>query len=390
MLIYIFFILVGTIVFLSTIVMTVWFKTNRVLNIYIIFTSILLCLYLILYGLNNLKPYIEISDFWNINYSQIILILTPSVYLFFEKIIFDVKYFEKKDILYFIIPSLFYHYLGTELYLKNSVIKIILYVFFIFYTLIYVFKSYNMLKKHIWNFSSNQKKTNSIVNNWSTFIFKMMLIVLFHFYISEAFYLWMPTRVVVNLSLEIGLLIVFLIGYFKVITTPELLYGSAYLKKVSDIKEVSKLCISKVWSLDLNKDISNDKEALLSNKIKDKISDYINDIEKITVINNSFKEPGYSIYDLSKELGVPKYYLDFIFKFHCKLTFNDYKKLVRIYVAVQLINDGYLNNNKLDTLAKHVGFASYNPFLMNFKEIIGASPFEYNKDRIIYSSNYLF
>lgn len=390
MLIYIFFILVGTIVFLSTIVMTVWFKTNRVLNIYIIFTSILLCLYLILYGLNNLKPYIEISDFWNINYSQIILILTPSVYLFFEKIIFDVKYFEKKDILYFIIPSLFYHYLGTELYLKNSVIKIILYVFFIFYTLIYVFKSYNMLKKHIWNFSSNQKKTNSIVNNWSTFIFKMMLIVLFHFYISEAFYLWMPTRVVVNLSLEIGLLIVFLIGYFKVITTPELLYGSAYLKKVSDIKEVSKMCISKVWSLDLNKDISNEKEALLSNKIKDKISDYINDIEKITVTNNSFKEPGYSIYDLSKELGVPKYYLDFIFKFHCKLTFNDYKKLVRIYVAVQLINDGYLNNNKLDTLAKHVGFASYNPFLMNFKEIIGTSPFEYNKDRIIYSSNYLF
>ncbi len=370
--------------------MTVWFKTNRVLNIYIIFTSILLCLYLILYGLNNLKPYIEISDFWNINYSQIILILTPSVYLFFEKIIFDVKYFEKKDILYFIIPSLFYHYLGTELYLKNSVIKIILYVFFILYTLIYVFKSYNILKKHIWNFSSNQKKTNSIVNNWSTFIFKMMLIVLFHFYISEAFYLWIQTRDVVTLSLEIGLLIVFLIGYFKVITTPELLYGSAFLKKKSDSNELSKLSISKVWSLELNREISNDKEALLFDKIKEKISYYINDIEKITVINNSFKEPGYSIYDLSRELGLPKYYLDFIFKFYCKLSFNDYKRLIRIYVAVQLINDGYLNSNKLDTLAKHVGFASYNPFLINFKEIIGTSPFEYNKDRIIYKSNYLF
>ncbi|WP_310594083.1 hypothetical protein [Flavobacterium sp.] len=382
--------MVGTIVFLSTIVMTVWFKTNRVLNIYIIFTSILLCLYLILYGLNNLKPYIEISDFWNINYSQIILILTPSVYLFFEKIIFDVKYFEKKDILYFIIPSLFYHYLGTELYLKNSVIKIILYVFFILYTLIYVFKSYNILKKHIWNFSSNQKKTNSIVNNWSTFIFKMMLIVLFHFYISEAFYLWIQTRDVVTLSLEIGLLIVFLIGYFKVITTPELLYGSAFLKKKSDSNELSKLSISKVWSLELNREISNDKEALLFDKIKEKISYYINDIEKITVINNSFKEPGYSIYDLSRELGLPKYYLDFIFKFYCKLSFNDYKRLIRIYVAVQLINDGYLNSNKLDTLAKHVGFASYNPFLINFKEIIGTSPFEYNKDRIIYKSNYLF
>lgn len=92
---------------------------------------------------------------------------------------------------------------------------------------------------------------------------------------------------------------------------------------------------------------------------------------------------------MSRELGLPKYYLDFIFKFYCKLTFNDYKRLVRIYVAVQLINDGYLNSNKLDALAKHVGFASYNPFLINFKEIIGVSPFEYNKDRIIYNSNYL-
>jgi AraC-like DNA-binding protein len=390
MYIYIFFILVGSIVFLSTIVMTVWFKTNRVLNVYIIFTSILLCLYLILYGLNNLKPFVEISTPWHISYSQIILILTPSVYLFFEKIIFDVKYFETKDILYFIIPSLRYYYLGTELNQKNATIKIIIFILFVLYTFFYVYKSYCILNKHIWDVNSNQKKMNSIVKNWASFIFKMKLIVLFHFYISESFYLWVQSGGVVNSILEIGLLIVFLIGYFKVITTPELLYGSAYLKKKSDTNEINNLSVSKVWNLELNKQISNHKDAFLFKKINDKISDHINNIEKITVTNNSFKEAGYSIIDLSKELGLPKYYLDFIFKYYCKLTFNDYKRLVRIYVAVQLINDGYLNSNKLDTLAKHVGFASYNPFLINFKEIIGTSPFEYNKDRIIYKSNYLF
>jgi AraC-like DNA-binding protein len=371
--------------------MTAWFKTNRVLNVYIIFTSILLCIYLILYGLNNLKSYIEISDFWKINYSQIILILTPSVYLFFEKIIFDLKYFEKKDIFYFIIPTLFYRYLGTELYLKNSTVKIILYILLLLYTLIYVYKSYCFLKKHIWNLNNNNKiKTNSIVKSWSTFIYKMMLIVLSHFYISEAFYLWMRFEGVVNLLLEIGFLIVFLIGYFKVITTPELLYGSTYLKKISDTKEVSNLCLGKVWRIELNRENFNTKEALLYIKIKDRISEYIKEIEQVTVVNNSFSKPGYSIYDLSKELGLPKYYLEFIFKFYCNLTFNDYKKLIRIYVSVQLINNGFLNSNKLETLSKQVGFASYNPFLVNFKEITGVTPFEYNKERILNKSNYLF
>lgn len=389
MYIYIFFILVGSIVCLSTIVMTIWFKTNRSLNVYIIFTSFLLCLYLILYGLNNIKSINEISDFWSINYRQIILVLTPSVYLFFDKIVLDIKYIEKKDIFYFVIPILFYNYLSTELYLENNRSKLILYVLLILYTFFYIYKSYWILKPHIWDNPSNDKGLNLIVKNWISFIFKMMVVVMIHFYISEIFNLWLINKGIVNLVFEVGFLFIFLIGYFKVISTPELLYGSAFLKKVSDNKKVAQLCLDKVWDLELNSKSINNRELLVFNKIEPNISIYIAKIEQITIVGDSFKRSGYSINDLSNDIGVPKYYLEFIFKYYCKLTFNEYKKLVRIHAAVELIKNGYLNCNKLDSLAKHVGFASYNPFLVNFKEITGVSPFEFNKNRTIHNNSFL-
>lgn len=92
---------------------------------------------------------------------------------------------------------------------------------------------------------------------------------------------------------------------------------------------------------------------------------------------------------MSLESGLPKYYLEFIFKYYCKVTFSDYKKIVRIYDAVKLINEGYLASNTLDSLSKKVGFASYNPFLINFKEILGISPFDYYKSRTILNNNFI-
>jgi AraC-like DNA-binding protein len=161
------------------------------------------------------------------------------------------------------------------------------------------------------------------------------------------------------------------------------------LSKINSKQDVSNLCINKVWSVELNRKITYDKDRLLLTKIKDKVAIYIQHIEKVALINKSFRESDYTIYDLSIEVGLPKYYLDFIFKYYCAVTFNEYKKIVRIHHAVELINDGYLNSNKLDSLAKHVGFASYNPFLINFKELTGVSPFEYNKNRRIFKSDYL-
>jgi YesN/AraC family two-component response regulator len=60
--------------------------------------------------------------------------------------------------------------------------------------------------------------------------------------------------------------------------------------------------------------------------------------------------------------------------------------MVRIHDAIQLINSGYLKSNKLVTLSKYVGYSSYNPFLVNFKELTGVSPFDFYRNRKLFKN----
>jgi AraC-like DNA-binding protein len=333
-------------------------------------------------GCKNIFIYDNSVNLYFIRYDQIILILSPCVYLYFEKIIHDIKFFEKQDLNYFIVP-LFYNYLGNEFSNDRQFDRWVKFIFILVYSLFFVYKSYKIQKKHFWHPPQNSKDSNLIVHNWSRFIFFMMLITMFHFYVYEIFYLWFEVDKRTVFLLELSFLGIFLLGYFKVIFTPELLYGSYHLKKISATKSIYALNLNKVWYRDIKCDILNDKDKLLYFKIKDKIVDYIQEIDSIAVDGKSFCNTKYSLYDLSKQMGLPKYYLDFIFKHYCQLTFNEFKKLARIYVATELIEKGYLNANKLESLAKQVGFASYNPFLVNFKEITGVSPFLFNKNREI-------
>jgi AraC-like DNA-binding protein len=62
-----------------------------------------------------------------------------------------------------------------------------------------------------------------------------------------------------------------------------------------------------------------------------------------------------------------------------KSNFSDYKKIVRINDATKLLENGYLNKHKVETLAAFVGFTSYNTFSIAFKSITGVTTQEYLK-----------
>jgi AraC-like DNA-binding protein len=361
--------------------MTIWFKSNKILNFYLVLTSFVLCYYLIAYGINHCKLFKGFLKLRNLNYYQVILILTPSVYLFFKDLIINYKYPMIKDLPYFALPILLTDYLSSGKFNHFFFEQYIVFILFILYTVFYCWKSNIILKRHILDNDNNNFLT-PIVKNWADFIFKMMLLVLIHFYV---FFISHFFNIIssFNLMIDASLLIVFLIGYFKVIFSPELLYGSNMIGKISNTATISKLVIQNVWVLELKVKIQSHKDLQIFNRIQDKVYVYIEQIEKVAFINYSFRKPNYSITELSTELGLPKYYLEFIFKYYCKISFNDYKKTVRIYDAAKLIDEGYLSTNTLDTLSRFVGFSSYNPFLINFKEILGISPFDYYKRRLI-------
>lgn len=376
MYIHILFLILGSICLITTFVMSIWFSSNRVLNVYLLFTFSFASLYLIFHGLSNLDLFQNIY-YPNFNYYQIILILMPTLYLYFEKLFKNLKIGEKNDFQHFILPVVLLNFLF-------SIENILLFSLMLSYSTYYIYKTFLLLKNNYWGIKKNHPFTYdfSMISSWTKFLFVIEILYLIIIY-SLKIESIIKGKERCNFYYEIALLILYSTIYFKIIFSPFIFYGNPSLFKRIESSSVSKLCITSVWEVKIDIDAMNPKERMLNERIMNNISDYIEQIEKIVLIDFALRNPDYSLYNLSLEIGIPKYYLDFIFKFYCKVSFNDYKKMVRIYDAVELINSGYLKSNKLVTLSKHVGFSSYNPFLVNFKNLTGVSPFEFYRNRKI-------
>lgn len=386
MYIYFLYLLVGIIVSISTLIMMKWFHSNRMLNFYIIKISIILCVFLILNGSKRLNWLFDIADFGNLNYSQVILLLSPSFYLYFKKLADNNKFPDYKDLSYFLIPISLHIYVGSESYIGNTFHYSLIFFLFVSYTLFYYYKSYILINNMLFKFT-NDIKSNPVYKSWISFIFLMAGLVFLHFYLSQILPI-LKFDILNSCIPDLIFLAIFLVSYLKVMTTPELFFGTAYLRNISKVQTINNLKINTIWNLNIDKNKLGSKEILIYNKVHSDISDYISQIENSALVNVCFRKPGYSISNLSTDIGLPKYFLEFIFKYYCTITYTEYKKVVRVYDAIQLINNDFLKYNKLETLAKTVGFASYNPFLINFKEITGVSPNIYFKERRI--SNFIF
>ncbi len=106
---------------------------------------------------------------------------------------------------------------------------------------------------------------------------------------------------------------------------------------------------------------------------------YIGAIERLSKDFEVFKDSKFLLSDLAKKLIIPNSHLIYLFKYHSKISFFDFKNNLRIQESVRLMESGHLKTNTLDTLAREMGFESYNPFLNNFKKIVGISPIKYMK-----------
>lgn len=379
MVLFLFHTIIGFLIFISTIVMTLWFKSNRIINTYLIFISTVLCFYLIFLGFEK-----SINHFFfeYLNFYQVALTLTPCTFLFFQKLIFNIKFPERKDFWFFILPILLYIFVGQDYSFKWY--PFVQLIFFVTYISFYINKIIILLRKHVWNNKLIDMRPK-IVLNWVSFFFKITIALLFHFLvvlIMEAFTIGLDYKVFIESSFSF----VFFMGYFKVILTPELLYGRGKLTKDKWVSATNQIAISSVWNLHVKTKITSKKDVYLKDKINPNLNDYIIAIEKVSLVDFSFRDKKYSLNDMSIELGLPKYYIAYIFKYHCDLNFNDYKRHVRIYDSMTLIQKGFLKNNTLNALAEFVGFSSYNPFLLSFKQVAGVSPFDYCKNRKVVHS----
>jgi AraC-like DNA-binding protein len=370
----------GLMGFLTIFLILIRYRSNRITNIYLVIIFGIVSTRMVVIGTFNLENNDVITTLLE-KYNNLLIVIIPCTYLYFLNLVHDKKRIELNNLKHFSIPLLFnlIDYALDNSYLSLVKNNFYYYIFFALYTIVYLVLNYNLLNKNIWNRKGDISivvKQNQLIKNWSVFLFSIFLVnalrtivVLFweinnQNYSFGASFLWITA-------------ILWLSIYFKIIISPEILYGYTFLNSKINENNKSDKPILSFWTTKTIIEITNIQDKQLNDKIKEAIPEYIKLIDQFSFHNQTFRNKGFVISDLSNKLNIPKSHLNFLFKYHSKISFSEYKKIVRIHDSLALINEGYLTTNTFDSLAKEVGFKSYNTFFVSFKDYTGVTPQEF-------------
>jgi len=167
--------------------------------------------------------------------------------------------------------------------------------------------------------------------------------------------------------------------FLKFIVTPEIQYGYDFLNEKIEIV-TSQFVLPQFWSTEKTLQVlSLTRDEKLGEKINANIKEYIHQIEEASFHSHLFRNPDLTIDDVAAHVKIPSSHISFVFKYHCRETFSDYKKIIRVYDAIKLLENGYLKDSTVESLSTEVGFVTYNTFNVAFKNITGVTTQEYMK-----------
>lgn len=373
-------IITGLVGLLTTALIFSNYRSNRLMNFYIILLILILSCRFFLSGLTY---FVFDSSFKTIyyKYSNVSLVIIPICYLYFKDLFRKNHQFQKNDLLHFIFPLFLFVYLVKQkkfYFVFSAYVPLISFLIFSFF---YVFLSFKLLKKHLWLKKRQLKvkeKHHKLIKNWTLFLFTALVICCCRLILSLYLELYYQENLKGH-SYQWISAIIWLVILFKILNTPEVLFGYNVLQKKLSHNESTSLILRDIWFLTPEKNIKNSQHLILKEKIDPNLIDYIKKIEKSSFNHEMFRDSKITISDLANKLNIPKSHLSYLFKYHSKISFTEYKKFIRILDAINQIESNYLKNNTLESLSKKVGFTSYNPFFTSFKDFSGQSPLEYYK-----------
>lgn len=370
----------GLIGFLTIFLILLRYRTNRITNSYLIIIFLIVSTRMLLIGSFTIINNSFVLTILN-KYNNLLIIIVPCIYLYFSNLIKDLKKIEFQNYIHFVIPLSFnlVDYLLENYDLKTVSTAYYYYLFFTIYAFIYFIFIYKLLNKNVWNRKGEIRiviQQNQLIRKWSIYLFSFFVIIAIRLitvlfleinnnnYNFGSSYLWISS-------------VLWLIIYFKIITSPEILYGYNFLnEKITEQKRSENATIS-FWTDTPISEINNIQDLQLKEKIKSSIKKYMGEVDQFSFHHQAYRNAKFSLTDLSNKLNIPKSHLTYLFKYHSKISFPEYKKIVRIQDGLELIHSGYLTTNTYESLAKEIGFTAYNTFFVSFKDVTGITPQEY-------------
>jgi AraC-like DNA-binding protein len=167
--------------------------------------------------------------------------------------------------------------------------------------------------------------------------------------------------------------LLWLIALVYIFKNPVIIFGEKNLIKNIQLNEPQEFLI---WSRKPLKSLE-ERDIVLNNNLATKIDSIILSIKKLQKSNPILSKNTLTPNFISKELKIPRSHVDFIFKYYCHYSMNDFSNLVKINYAVSLINEGYLDKFTIDSLGTKCLFNSRFTFSKNFKKFMGLSVSDY-------------
>lgn len=357
------------------------YKKNVILNAFLLFIFFISSTRLMIDGIAEIYNITDLKTF-SVKSNGYTALLIPCFYLYFKYLINNHDHFIFKDLRHIIV--LFLATIERDFMLLDHIFDCKFnYHFSQFvavYALVYILMIFFILKKNVWNKKATLsfvKTQNNLIKKWTILFFiAINAFVLRFFLLYYKEYLFYEPVIIEPTKYLWVTALVWIVLFIIILSNQDLLYGYSYLQSESTTTN-SDVKSNNYWIVNSKIQINNNQDQLLKEKISSKIELYLSELNTLLYQNSYFTNPQFSIKDLAQVLNIPNSHLQYIFKYHSKLSFSDYKKISRIQNSLELINNNYLATNTMESLSKAVGFSSYNPFFTCFKDVVGKSPHQY-------------
>ena len=339
-------------------------RPNRKTNIYLI-------IILFLVGLQRFLNGIELLELTEVIYSPLKIRLSaaffivPIYYLFFNRLIRGTSNL-KKELLHFILPILF---VSVDVLIVNYQLD---YYFYLTFSVVY----FGLILNLVFGLINNKKRSMFEKGSYETsrtWTILMCLITFLLLLFSNYFlFNLVEARTNLNNFYRFSSLL-WLIALIYIFKNPIIIFGEHTLLKSIQLNEPQEFLI---WSRKPLKSIEQ-KDAVLSNNISAKIDTIILSIQKLQKSSHALSKITFTASNLAKELKIPRSHVEFVFKYYCHYSINDFSNLIKINYAVSLINEGYLEKYTIASLGDKCLFNSRFTFSKNFKKFMGISVSDY-------------
>lgn len=330
-------------------------------------TNIYFIVILILFGLIRFEFTLETLNIIPYNFNPLkhkassLALAIPIFYLFFDKLIKqDIA--NKKDLYYFA-PAIFVIII-TEISLIMNL------DFFKYISLAYYIGYFLMILNQLYDYFYQKKfdlKTTKYLQSIKTWIMITLLLLSFILILGLLFLFIKEDKKEMIQGFYQYSSFAWLYIFYYMFTNPVIVFGEKYLMKHIDIVEKEDFLI---WSkIELHK--IEEKDLSVYNKCKEQIQNHIFNINRLELDDQLLNKQSLKLDFLSKHLSIPKSHVEFLFKYYCNYSTNDYINLIKIKYALRLIANGYLENMTINSLAEKTGFSARTTFFINFKKFIG-------------------